>query len=168
MLNKYSLRDVAEIVGIFSIVAGLMLVAYELRQNSQLMRAQVFNERSSQGIEVFLAVAENRDLSEIDATLRKAGFPDDPAAYAVLSDIQKRQYAWLLRADRFRLENILYQQIIGVMEYDEGHIAGAYNVLKRYEAVGPDSAPFSGHGPAQRLERLIGEVEEIYGPSDLR
>jgi hypothetical protein len=73
-MNKYSLREIAELFGIFSIVAGLMLVAYELRQNSQLMRAQVFNERSSQGIEVFLAVAENRELSEIDAKLTAAGF----------------------------------------------------------------------------------------------
>lgn len=84
----------------------------------------------------------------------------------MLSDIQKRQYAWHLRADRFRLENILYQQVIGVMEYDEGHLGGAYNVLKRYEAIGFDGAPYTGHGPAQRLERLISEVEEMYGPND--
>jgi hypothetical protein len=167
-MNKYSLREIAELVGIFSIVAGLMLVAYELRQNSQLMRAQVFNERSSQGIEVFLAVADNRELSAIDAKLTEAGFPDDPTAYFELSDIEKRQYVWLLRADRFRLENILYQQVIGVMEYDDGHLGGAYNVLRRYEAIGPDSAPFSGHGPARRLERLIDEVEEMHGPSNQR
>lgn len=47
-MNKYSSREIAELVGIFSIVAGLMLVAYELRQNSQLMRAQVFNVRTRQ------------------------------------------------------------------------------------------------------------------------
>ena len=165
-MNKYSLREIAELVGIFSIVAGLMLVAYELRQNSQLMRAQIFNERSTQGIELFLAVAENRELSEIDAKLREGGFPDDPTAYSELSDVQKRQYAWLLRADRFRLENILYQQVIGVMEYEEGHLGGAYNLLKRYEAIGLDGAPFDGHGPTRRIKRLIGEVEEMYGPSN--
>ncbi len=165
-MKKYSMREVAEIVGVFSIVAGLLLVAYELRQNSQLMRAQVFNERSSQGIQVFLAVAENRDLSEIDAKLREAGFPSDPTAYIELSDIQKRQYAWLLRADRFRLENILYQQVIGVMEYEEGHLAGAYNLLERYKAIGMAGDPFVGHGATRRIERLIGEIEEIYGSSE--
>jgi hypothetical protein len=165
-MSKYSLREIAELIGIFSIVAGLMLVAYELRQNSQLMRAQVFNERSSHGIELFLAVADNRELSEIDAILREGGFPDDPTAYSRLSDIQKRQYAWLLRADRFRLENILYQQVIGVMEYDDGHLRGAYGLLKRYEAVGSDKAQFDAHSPTQRLERLIAEVEEMYGPGN--
>ena len=165
-MNKYSLREIAELVGIFSIVAGLILVAYELRQNSQLMRAQIFNDRSSQGIEVFLAVAENRELSEIDAKLRKAGFPGDPTAYSELSDIQKRQHAWFLRAERFRLENILYQQVIGVMEYDDGHLGGAYNLLKIYEAIESDGAPFGGHTPTRRMERLISEVEEMYGPSD--
>ena len=126
---KFSLREVAELVGIFSIVAGLMLVAYELRQNSQLMRAQIFNERITRGIEDFLAVAENRELSEIDAKPTEAGFPDDPTVYFEPDAIRKRQYAWFLRADRFRLENILYQQAIGVMEYDDGHLRGADNVL---------------------------------------
>ena len=163
---KYSLREIAELVGIFSIVAGLMLVAYELRQNSQLMQAQIFNERSTQGIEVFLAVAESRELSEIDAMLTKAGFPDDPTAYSELNAIQKRQYAWFLRADRFRMENILYQQLIGVMEYDDGHLRGAYNVVKRYDAIGSGGAPFEGNRPTRRLERLIGEVENTYGSGD--
>jgi len=160
---KYSLREFAELVGIFSIVAGLMLDAYDLQQNSQLMRAQVFNDRSSQGIEVFLAVAESPELSEIDAKLTEAGFPNDPTAYSELSAVQKRQYNWLLRADRFRLENILYQQVIGVMEYDEGHLKGAHNLVKRYDAVGSNGAPFEGHSPTRRLDRLIGEVEEMYG-----
>jgi len=163
-MKKFSLREIAELIGIFSIVVGLLLVAYELRQNSQLMSAQVFNDRSSQGIEVFLAVAVSSELSKIDAKLRAAGFPDKPAAYSELSDVQKRQYSWLLRADRFRLENVLYQQVIGVMDYDEGHLGGANNLVKIYKAIGEQGDPFLGHGSTRRLERLISEVEEIYGP----
>ena len=134
-MDKISWRSFAELFGVFSIVAGLILVAYELRQNSQLMRAQVFNDRTSQGIEVFLAVAENRELGEIDKKLVEAGFPDDPTAVAQLSPVEMRQYAWFMRADRFRLENVLYQQLIGVMDYDEGHIQGAYALLKRYDGL---------------------------------
>lgn len=165
-MTKYSLREIAELIGIFSIVAGLVLVAYELRQNSQLMRAQIFNDRSSQGIEVFLTVAGNRELSEIDAKLMAAGFPDEPSAYFELSEVERRQYAWLLRADRFRLENVLYQQIIGVMEFEEGHLGGARNLLKRYEAIGAAGDPFAGHGATVRIEGLIVEIEERYGRSD--
>jgi hypothetical protein len=165
-MNKYSLREIAELVGIFSIVVGLILVAYELRQNSQLMRAQVFNERSTQGIEVFLAVAENRELSAIDVKLREAGFPDEPTAHSKLSAVEKRQYAWLLRADRFRLENILYQQVIGVMEFDEGHLNGARNLIKRYEAIGEEHAQPVGHSPTRRLRQLIAELESSYQQDD--
>ena len=164
-MKNYSLREIAELIGIFSIVVGLFLVAYELRQNSQLISAQVFNERSSQGIEVFLTVAQSSALSEIDSKLRAAGFPDDPNGYSELNDVQKRQYSWLLRADRFRLENILYQQVIGVMEYDAGHLAGARNLVKTYEAVGENGDPFVGHGSTNRLERLIREVEETFEPA---
>lgn len=164
-MKKYSLREIAEMVGIFSIVAGLLLVAYELRQNSQLISAQVFNERSTQGIEVFLAVAESHDLSEIDAKLRAAGFPEDPTAYLKLNDVQRRQYFWLLRAERFRLENVLYQQVIGVMEYDQGHLGGAYNLLAIYTAIGANGDAVD-RGATRRLERLIGELEEKYGPID--
>lgn len=165
-MNKFSLHELAELVGIFSIVAGLFLVAYELRQNSQLINAQVFNERSTQGIEVFLTVAQSSELSEIDAKLRGAGFPRDPAAYFELSDVEKRQYSWLLRADRFRLENVLYQQVIGVMDYDEGHHRGAYNLVNIYEAIGVDGDPFRDNVATHRLERLISEIEDINGPLD--
>lgn len=163
-MQKYNLRDFAEFIGILSIVAGLVLVAYELRQNSQLMQAQVFNDRSDQGIEVFLTMAENRDLSEIDAKLSDAGFPDNPEAYSQLTAVQKRQYSWFLRADRFRLENVLYQQLIGVMEYDEGHIAGANRLLRRYDAISANGeSPITGRNSTQRLKQLVVQVEEMYG-----
>jgi len=164
-MPKYSWRGLAETIGIISIVVGLILVAYELRQNSQLMRAQVFNERSTQGIEVFLAVAESRELSEIDAELADAGFPDDPTAFSQLSSTQRRQYAWFVRANRFRIENALYQQLIGVMEYDRGHISGAKDLLKKYEAMGPDDTVVRGHASTGRLRRLLAQVEDMYEES---
>ena len=162
-MEKYSLRDIAEFVGIFSIVAGLILVAYELRQNSQLMRDQVCNDRSEQGIEVCLAISESHEHSEIDSQLITSGFPDVATAYSQLSSLQKRQYAWFMRANRFRLENVLYQQVIGVMEYDEGHIAGANRLLNAYESMGPDGNPITGRDSTERLRRLVAQVEEMYG-----
>ena len=165
-MKNRSWRDVADLIGVVSIVAGLILVAYELRQNSQLMRAQVFNDRSNQGIEVFLTISENPELSEIDALLADGGFPEDRTAYEQLSSIQKRQYLWLLRADRFRMENILYQQHIGVMEFDAGHIAGAYRLLERYDAIEPDVSTLTGRKSTERLRRLVADVEEMYGNSE--
>ena len=159
-MKKYAFRDVAEVVGVISIIVGLLLVAFELRQNSLLMEAQVFNERSAQGINVFLAVAQNRDLSAIDIQLRADGFPDNPTAFSELNLTQQNQYRWLLRADRFRLENILYQQEIGVMDIDEGHLGGAKVLLKKYQALQLAGYPFQGeHAPTGRLERLIKKIE---------
>ena len=162
-MEKFSWRNIVEFIGVISIVAGLVLVAYELRQNSQLMRAQVFSDRSNQGIEVFLSIAENRELSEIDAILLDAGFPKDPTAYSQLGPTQKRQYAWFMRADRFRLENILYQQLIGVIEYDDGmHLSGAKNLIERYDALGEHGIVAGWGDPTMRLRLLIAQLEQIY------
>ncbi len=159
-MKRTNWKDSAELIGLLAIILGLVLVAYEIRQNTQMMRAQVFNDRSNQGIEVFLAIAENPALGEIDAKLLDGGFPKDPTAYSRLSPTQQRQYAWFMRADRFRLENILYQQQIGVIEYDEGHIMGAKNLIERYEALG-DNHVLSGWGdPTVRLRYLVNILED--------
>ena len=161
-MAKYSWRNIAELIGVFSIVAGLLLVAYELRQNSQLLRAQVFNDRSGQGIEVFLEIAASRDLSEIDALLSEGGFPENPTAHSQLNPIQKRQLAWFMRAERFRLENFLYQQSIGAIEYDDAHINGAKHLIKRYDALGEDDIVIPVGDPTYRLKALIAQLEEMY------
>jgi hypothetical protein len=49
--------------GLFCI--EIILLVAELNQNSVLMRTQIFNDRSGQGIDLFTAVADSPQLSEI-------------------------------------------------------------------------------------------------------
>ena len=102
------------------VLIGIILLTVELNQNSTLMRAQIFNERAGQGIAQFMTVAESSELNKIDMLLYVSGFPDNAAAFSKLTPIQKNRYSWMLRADRFRVENLLYQQLLGVLDYDPG------------------------------------------------
>ena len=96
----------------FGVLVGLILLIAELNQNSTLMRAQIFNDRASQGIDLFMTMADSSELSEIDGLLRSSGFPINAAAFSELTPTQKNQYYWLVRADRYRVENLLYQQLL--------------------------------------------------------
>ena len=92
------------------VLVGIFLLVLEINQNTLLMRAQNFNDRTSQGIDLFVSVGESTELSEIDGLLASSGFPENSAAFSKLSLTQKTQYFWFVRADRFRVENLLYQQ----------------------------------------------------------
>jgi hypothetical protein len=135
------------------VLVGIILLLIELNQNATMMEAQISNERSSQGIDIFMAMANSAELSEIDATLRDSGFPDDAVSLEQLTPRQYRQYSWYLRAERFRLENLLYQQTLGI-DPDPGPVFAARFLVPKLDAVG-------GMGTTRRLETLIDEVEQM-------
>jgi hypothetical protein len=67
---KYSnWKQTAELVGIAAIVASLVLVAYELRQNSEIAAAEADATRYLAAVESYSVIAENEALAEL---LRKA------------------------------------------------------------------------------------------------
>ena len=137
------------------VLVGILLLLAELDQNSTLMRAQIFNERASQGIDQFMTVAESPELSEIMTLLREADWPDDPSAFSKLTSTQQSQYWWFLRADRFRVENLLYQQALGVLESDRGPVRAGHRLIKQYEAIDDQLV-------INRLRRLVAEVEMLH------
>ena len=143
------------------VLIGIMLLVLELNQNSVLMRAQIFNDRSSQGIELFATVAESPQLSEIIGVNFGSGAPHDAIAFAKLSDIQRTQFRWFVRADRYRIENILYQQTLGILEYDSGGVFVGRQIIGQYDLM-IDAGMFGERPPGLgRLRRLISQVEEL-------
>jgi hypothetical protein len=142
------------------VLIGILLLIAELNQNSTLMRAQIFNERAGQGIDLFMTVAESSELSEVTALLRGADWPTDSSAFSNLTSTQQSQYWWYLRSDRFRVENLLYQQALGILENDPGPVIVGHNLIKIYETLGEgESIP--------RLRSLIADVEMLHREADL-
>jgi len=145
----------------FGVLIGIILLIAELNQNSVLMRGQIFNERASQGIDLFVSVAESPELSDIIGV----GFASDTselaAEFSKLTRTQKIQYGWFVRADRYRIENLLYQQVLGILEYDGGPVNTGRRIIKTYEVMFEDGLLGENPPPLGRLRRLISEAEEM-------
>jgi len=150
----------------FGVLVGIILLVAELNRNSTLMRAQIFNERATQGIELFMSVADSRELSEIEGLLVESGFPENTEGFSTLTRTQVQRYLWFIRADRFRIENLLYQQTLGVLEYDPGPVGAGRYMIKKYEAIAKSNPSFLGLSAdgfaINRLRRLVSEVEELH------
>lgn len=135
----------------FGVLIGLILLLVELDQNATVMKAQISNERSSQGIELFMSVAESPELSEIDAILLSNGFPENDNAISQLSEIQKNQYIWFLKARQAHVENVLYQQALGVV-HDPVSISEAWELVRKLEVFGLTQG-------RERIRNLIAQAE---------
>ena len=144
----------------FGVLVGIILLVAELNQNSELMRAQIFNERSGQGIDLFMSVAESPQLSDIVGVEFGSG-PELAAAFSKLTRTQKIQYRWFVRADRYRIENLLYQQALGILEYDRGPVVLGRQIIEKYEVMSEDGLFGENPPTLGRIRRLISEVEEI-------
>ena len=68
-MKKQNWRDVAEIAGIVSIVAGLILVAWEIRQANNIARAQMVMELATQANEFNSSRFKNPEVAELAAAM---------------------------------------------------------------------------------------------------
>ena len=153
------------------VLVGIFLLVAELNQNSTLMRAQIFNDRADHGIALFTSIAESSELSEIDGLIAESGFPENADVYSKLTRTQKSQYLWLMRADRFRIENLLYQMALGISKPFSGTVSVGQLLIRKYEVFFEDDASenilqFRGVHHVNRLEQLVDEVEAMLQESD--
>jgi len=67
------INDWMQVVGIFALVASLIFVGLQIRQEHQIARVQIYQERSSAATEAFIAAASSPDAM---AALIKSAFAD--------------------------------------------------------------------------------------------
>jgi len=72
-MNKLNWVNIAELIGIVSIVAGFALVAWEIRQANNIARAQMVMDLASQANEFNSYTFENPDVAEL---LKAMTLPD--------------------------------------------------------------------------------------------
>lgn len=139
------------LVANIGVLIGILLLVYELNQNSELMRAQISSDRSSHAIELNMIAAESIELSEVFATLGGSRYSGD---FSKLSPVQLEQYKSFLIAERFRHENLLQQQVYGLF-HDFGQLEAARNLAPTLEALGVMGGP--------EYMELIRQVEKLHG-----
>lgn len=109
-MKKVDLAQTLQLIGNAGVIAGILLLVYELNQNRQMMQAQTRNELSQSIIDQFLDAAGNEGLTDV-VIKGQSG--------ALTEESDRRRYDWWLLA-RFRYwENVHYQYRNGLYEEEE-------------------------------------------------
>lgn len=114
------------------VIVGLLLLVYEIRQNTELMRGEIHSIRAEGKASRQMDLANNGVVTEVLAKAVAAGFPDDPVALAALDP-----------AERIRLR-LMYVAIIEVTA--NWHIQCEHGLLV------PETC---GHGQRQQIVSIV-------------
>ncbi|MGI9225696.1 MAG: hypothetical protein ACR2QX_14525 [Woeseiaceae bacterium] len=130
MYRKH-LREAVEIVGVISIVASLLLVAWELRQSNQVAKTEIVLRLASQLNDIH----EKRSSPEVAKLYPKLIAPQSHLITAT-ENSQMEGLAWHY-VNIFTAAQIAYDD--GVMDREQfGHyIAGVESLVKAYPGLHP-------------------------------
>ena len=97
-----------EAFGIVAIVASLILVAFELRQNTNAVRATAVQEATTVARDQILMLAQDPDMARISAT-----------PYPELNELDKRRAFWINRSAWIGMQGLYRQHVLGVFPDEE-------------------------------------------------
>lgn len=100
-----------------SVFIGLILLVYEVRQNSELMRAQITMERATTNIQILADFANGGELIPIDVKLRgeSEGFPETLGWSKLLTAEENRRYEFWMYLRLTELNNDWFQCTVGLV-----------------------------------------------------
>ena len=167
-MDSAKLNDWLQIIGIFALVASLIFVGLQIKQEHEIARVQIYQERTSAAVETFISAASSPDA--MAASIKSAfGDPDQQievdgwagpisAQDMVLGIFQVD--AFMARADNSHYQ---YQEGFLPSEHWEGVRATVRAsaistpfLLFRMKASLDSRRP----GFREELEKIIAEVEE--------
>ena len=111
-MKKFAPGQILGVLANLSVLAGILLLVYELDQNRDMMRAQTRHDIASEFVGLMTSVAENAEL----ASLVRRG-----DSGAELSDDDQYRYERFTRGVLRYWEDVLYQYRLGM--YDETEFA---------------------------------------------
>lgn len=99
------------------VLLGLILLAYEMRQNSDLMRAQMSMERAVTNMQIMSDIANGGEIVPIDVKLREetSGFPQALGWSNSLTAEEMRRYQFWMYVRLVELNNDWFQCASGLM-----------------------------------------------------
>ena len=107
-MGKKQLKDTLELVGVAAIIASLVFVAFEIRQNTDAVRSTVVQAVSQQSYDAIVFMLENEDIFEAQAAARNGS-----------ADPEQRRKLNLYYSALMRLQlNRYMQSEIGILSAD--------------------------------------------------
>jgi hypothetical protein len=100
------------------VLIGLILLVYEVRQNSELMRAQISMERANSNMQILADFSNGGELIPIDVKLREQveGFPTILGWSKVLTAEERRRYEFWMFVRLTELNNDWFQCSSGIVQ----------------------------------------------------
>jgi hypothetical protein len=123
----------------FGVLAGIVFLAFEIQQNTSMMRSEIYQARSDTAISYFSSRAESGTYSVLMTRLSEHGALDDPTTYDILSVDERRQVGdWFIGEIRM-YDTTLY-------EYEQGMLDEEFIITWRKGAAtqGPKWLAFYG------------------------
>ena len=108
------LGSLGEFLGSIAVLATLIYLAIQIRQNTKATRAQIHQARSDQAQDFFLFVAGSPEFSALLEKVTPEGKPDLEAV-DLLTPVERRQLQFYLIAAQQRLENMYFQRKWGFL-----------------------------------------------------
>lgn len=140
-MKREQRKDIFEAVGLVAIVASLIFLALEVRQNTTALAAAAYQTRSDALQQLAVTMSTSETLAEISARVYIRG--GDCAADNVfcgtvdteyvdsLSITEKSQYSAYLRAHAFRLQGMIVQYEYGFLS-DDYHARGVVGAIRSF------------------------------------
>ena len=99
-MDKEKLNQWLALAANLGVLIGLILLVYEVRQNSDLMRAQISMERTNTNMQILTDIANGGELLPIDVKLQEQveGFPHALGWSSILTAEEKRRYEFWMFA----------------------------------------------------------------------
>ena len=100
------------------VVIGLIFLLFELRQNSDLMRAQISMDRTNISMQTFSDWANGGEIARIESKLfdEVEGFPSAIGWSDQLSTEERRRYFYRMQVRFFELRNDWFQCAQGLVD----------------------------------------------------
>lgn len=157
-MGKLSLSNLLQISGNVAVLAGILLLVYELNQNRVMMAAEIRNSMAQAAATLIQNEAHNPQVLEI--TVR--GIAGEP-----LTALEKEQFS-LIWISYFQLwENIHYQYRNGL--FDASEYQGQRESWRRLlSQPGIQALWCSPRGRGERSTNFSAEIDQLLGDSGCR
>ena len=126
MMTLTDLGAMGEVVGALAVVASLVYLAAQIRQNTQAMAetrrlalAQTYQIRASALQEMLVHAAESERLAPIIIKLTTLGYPKDLASLEALTPEERGRFRQWQIAQQTHWDNMFYQ-------YQQGYLDAEY------------------------------------------
>lgn len=113
------------------VVVGLAVLIFEVKQNQELTRAQIHQDRTDAWVSNTFARADSEFLAPMMVKLFDAGFPANMSAMEGLTPLERRRFNTVMVAFKGDYANMFYQYQQGYLdeEFYENGIVGSIRTL---------------------------------------